>query len=412
MDARNTFFLGCAIAFLGYSKYQGALIVFFTLWSNPRLLTRRPAWFAMGIAFLLLFPHLYWQWVHGFPTIEYQLLERNAGRYRPAYTLEYFVGQLLLPGPIIGIILLVAAWAYRPKNPVEKALKYSLAGFYLFFFISTLKGRVEANWTVPVLISLMVLSHQYLLDKARLRRWVVRLSFVTILLVMGVRAYMFIDTARSSFIDKDEIHGNKRWVAAIRQRAKGSPVVFINSYQRASKYWFYAGIPSLSLNTPTYRRNNFNFWPLEDSLLGKKIYLVGNYDTATLSEKFIDPVLENTGGKRIKYYFSFSRILIRPGKEIHSPASEEAFFRLTPYDTASIFVGVFRDDSLLAYFPTGWRLQDLPHTRSLLALPHDRLQAGGWSALPKGEYTLRYAISSCIPGQPTLNSRRILLYIH
>ena len=41
-----------------------------------------------------------------------------------------------------------------------------------------------------------------------------------------------------------------------------NPVVFINTYQLASKYWFYSGDTSFSLNGNRYRRNNYNFWPL------------------------------------------------------------------------------------------------------------------------------------------------------
>ncbi len=76
----------------------------------------------------------------------------------------------------------------------------------------------------------------------------------------------------------------------IKQKAKGLPVVFLDSYQKPSKYWFYARDTAFALNTSSYRRNNYNFWKIEDSLINKPAYIV-NY------------------GKTDRYY-SFSKILI------------------------------------------------------------------------------------------------------
>ena len=416
MSIWNTALLGLIIALLCYSKYHGFLILFFTLLSYPRLLTKRSTWLAAGIALLLFSPHLYWQYLHGFPSVQYHLSERNADHYLPGFTLEYLLGQLLLAGPLAGPVLLWAAFSYRPKDPMEKALKYTMAGFYTFFLFITLRGRVEANWTVPALIGLVVLSHQYLQENTRSRIWIFRLAPVTLALVMVVRVYMLLDLNPSALIVKDEFHGNRRWVEAIRKQSKGGPVVFLDSYQKPSKYWFYSGIPAMSLNTPGYRRNNFNFWPLEDSFLGKRVYVIGPYDKDVLNEKIQARGWEYDGGKMIDPYFSFSRIGIQESgtpplssafsvrAKIHAPADFLPLFRQAPFDTVSVELGIFLNDSLLRYFPAGLRLREIrgPVSCWRPILP---------SSLPGGEYTLRYAISSCIPGQPSLNSRSILLNV-
>lgn len=94
------------------------------------------------------------------------------------------------------------------------------------------------------------------------------------MLVLAVRAYMLLNFQPIDAFPKDEFHYNNLVAASIYKKTNGLPAVFINSYQKASKYWFYSGVVAYSLNTPTYRRNNFNFWPLEDSLFGKKIAAV------------------------------------------------------------------------------------------------------------------------------------------
>lgn len=64
----------------------------------------------------------------------------------------------------------------------------------------------------------------------------------------------------------------------IQEKAKDSPVVFTNSYQKASKYSFYTGNYSLSLNNVQYRRNQFDLWSIEDSLQGKQVLYIPNWE--------------------------------------------------------------------------------------------------------------------------------------
>jgi hypothetical protein len=86
---------------------------------------------------------------------------------------------------------------------------------------------------------------------------------------------------------KDEFHGNKQWAQTIKHKAKGNPVVFTDSYQRASKYWFYSGDSSFSLNTYRYRRSNYNFWPLEQPLQNRKVMIVGSMGSAPMNDSIV-----------------------------------------------------------------------------------------------------------------------------
>ena len=116
----HTLLLGIAVAFLFYSKYHAVLIVLFTLLSNIRLFTKYQTYLAGLLALLLFAPHLWWQYQHDWVSFRFHLLENNAHAYKPSFTTEYILGQLLLPGPLAGLVLLPAAFLYKPKSKLKK----------------------------------------------------------------------------------------------------------------------------------------------------------------------------------------------------------------------------------------------------------------------------------------------------
>lgn len=401
-------FWGITMALLLYSKYHGVLIIFFTLLSNPKLFLRQHIYIA-GITGLLLFgPHLYWQFTHGFPSIQFHLLERNAPEYKPSFTTDYLLGQLLLAGPLVGPLLLWWAFSKKPANAYERGLKYNLAGVYLFFLLSTIKGRVEANWTVPAFVPLIVLSHQYILNKEVQRRWLARLAVITIALMVFLRMHLIADVFPGDF-KKEEYQFNREWAKAVDKKAAGLPVFFTDSYQRASKYWFYTGKPSFSLNTVDYRRNNFNFWPLEEKFFGQKVYAVYQ---GRKQDYYHDSIATPKGiylGRVIDNYFSFSRIRIKTRDKLVASnglvqarltvLSDEGMLQQikAPFDTARVHLTVYVKDSVVQNIPTNITLAAIKQKKQ-------EVTARFSVQLPPGKYTTRFSISSCIDNWPTINS--------
>lgn len=412
--------LGIICALLLYSKYHGVLVIFFTLISNLRLLLKPQTYFAGTVALLLFFPHLYWQYTHSFPSVHYHLFERNAIRYKTTYTVEYLWGQMLLPGPFIGLILLWAAFSHKPVNAVEKAMKWSMAGIYLLFLLSTAKGRSQANWTVPAYVSLIVLAHQYLADRQKLAVWIYRLLAPSMLLVLVTRVYMLLDIPPVPAIKKDEFHRNPDWAKSIREKAAGKPVVFINSYQRAAKYWFYAGEPAFSLNNILYRRSNYNFWPLEAPLLGRQVLLVSS-DTLALFRDTIFNSRKPIGSFTVDPYYSFSQVeissrgdltadshLLQTSLHATIPAGLKHHPFFSQADTAGINLALYyrnpANEVSMAIIPTPLRLRDIASAPTALSL---RLP----DSLGTGKYRARWALNNCLPCYPSLNSSSYTLFI-
>lgn len=401
-DALNTLLLGLSIAFMLYTKYHAVLIVLFTGLSNIRLCRQPRAWLALLVATVLFSPHIYWQYLYDFPSVRFHLFERNAETYHFRFSTSFLLGQLLITGPLAGWLLIITALKHRPASATEKALKYSFAGIFLFFLVCTFKGKAEANWTIPAFIGLIVLAHQYLVAHPTWRKWLYLAAPITFVLVLLTRILMVVDLPPSWRLPKDEIHGNRAWVNEIRQKAGGLPVVFLNSYQRPSKYMFYSGQPAMSLNTPYYRRNNFNFWPLEERFNDGPAYIVGSRQHPWLTDTLAGPRLTENAAKRIERYFSFSRIMADcVHVEVDGQTLVLNFRARVPaviLDTASLGLVVMKGKKIVTYLASDLKLsamhRDGPHHTAIFDL----------SDLTPDCYTARIVISSAVPEMPSINS--------
>jgi 4-amino-4-deoxy-L-arabinose transferase-like glycosyltransferase len=411
----NTFLLGLSVAFLFYSKYHAVLLVLFVLLSNFKLFTKYQVYLAGIFALLLFAPHLWWQYQHDWVSFRYHLFESNVNAYKPSFTFDYIIGQLLLPGPIAGFILLPAAFLYQPKNEVEKALRYSMIGFYLFFLVSSFRGKVEGNWTSPALVSLIVLSHQFLNDKIKWQKILVKLLPITLLLVLFARVVMIADILPVKEI-KLRYHAWKSWPGEMKQKTMNLPVVFSNSYQRASKYWFYSGQPTYSLNLYKERKNNFNYWPLEDSLLGKPVYYLDKYSLWRFNDSLKTPI-GWVGYKYDSAFVSFAKVKIDvTPKKISCTAGDSiqlactfifpkqyaAFISSTADLEDTTRIGIFNSRGWVKDFYTSISLKEMITKKETgVTINPD---------LPAGKYYLRFAIN-CGYRNPTHNSDKIELLI-
>lgn len=411
----NTFLLGAVVAALLYSKYHAVLIVFFVLLSNLKLFRYYQTYLAGVIALLFFIPHLLWQYQHDWISFRYHLFESNVNPYKFSFTLEYIGGQILLAGPLAGIILLHAAFLYRSKNIFERGLKFTLAGIYVFFLLSSFRGRVEGNWTSPAIVPLIVLSHNFLAEKQGWRKWLLRLFPVTMILVLLARIVMIIDVLPVKAI-RQRYHGWRDWPRMMKDKTKGLPIVFGNSYQRASKYWFYTGQMSYSLNYYRERRNNYNFWPIEDSLLGKPVYILDIHNPDSFQTRIPVPI----GNLNYKYdpaFASFAKVKFIPSERIIKVKENAAFpitihAELPPkyYDyiisnsalKIEMVVGVFNKYGWLEDLPVSNRLDEL--VKKPAALKFD-------PQLPEGNYYLIFSILHVGTVTATHNSEKIKLIV-
>jgi hypothetical protein len=411
----NTLLLGLSVSLLFYSKYHAVLIVLFTLLSNIKLFTKYQTWLAGVIALFLFAPHLWWQYQHDWVSIRYHLFESNVNAYKLSFTGDYIIGQLLLPGPVAGFILLPTAFLYKPINQTEKAFRYTMIGIYVFFLFSSFRGKVEANWTSPALVPLIVLSHQFLYDKINWQNILYRLLPITLVLVLFARITMIVDVLPVKEI-QTRYHAWKAWPNEMKERTKGLPIVFSNSYQRASKYWFYSGQMTYSQNWYRERKNNYNFWAVEDSLVGKPVYFLDKYRLYRFPDSLKTPIgwvgymydSALMSFAKINISVTQKKIKIKEGEEFmlncrfDIPERYSYFINTHHIVNDTIRIGIFNKGGWVKDFFTQLDLKQTNDVRQMALRINPQLS--------NGKYYLRFAIN-CGYNNPTHNSDKIELEV-
>lgn len=413
---RGSLLLGISVVLLFYTKYHGLLIVCFVLLSNLKLLRYWQTWLAGFFALALFTPHLLWQWDNDWVSFRYHLFESNISTYRFSYTTDYLLGQLLVTGPIVCLVLLPAAFLYKTKLDIEKALKFTFLGFYIIFLLSSFRGKVEPNWTFPALIPLLVLSYQYLNSKPAWIRSLKIMTLVSLLLIMSGRVYLVKDVGPDNAIKK-RFHNNKEWALAIAEKTLNRPVVFFNSYQHASLFWFYSGNLSHSLSDWKERKNNYNFWPTEQNIIGRSVFIADIHHEL----HFPDSVKTNKGWLGISADHLFPALgeikIIAEQRNIKSALNKKLILRCNsiipgqyltflnqhPELKTELLAGVFKGKELIKEINTGITAQQLtPSSEFNVLLDLENI--------PAGRYDLRFGIrSNGYP--PTHNSSNLKLSI-
>ncbi|WP_036678268.1 ArnT family glycosyltransferase [Daejeonella oryzae] len=270
--------LSLIIAAMFYSKYHGVLLVFFTILSNLKLF-KRPSFYLIILLVVILFaPHIYWQIQNGYPSIYYHLIDRSAKPYKFEYTSDYLLGQLLIAGPLVGWYLYKSAVSVSNKDIFIRAIKFNFYGIFLFFLLSTFKGRVEPHWTLIAFPPLFILSFIYISQKTEILNWFYKLAFVNIAVILIMRLVVIIPLPGiQNFKQVAYYYGAENWAKQIKSLAADKPVVILGGFQEASQYNFYnRTLSGFAYDSRYYRKNQFDIWPLEDSLRNKKVYYVNS----------------------------------------------------------------------------------------------------------------------------------------
>ena len=271
----NSILLGFTMAALLYSKYQGVLVLIFTLLSNLKLLRSTRFYLALITGLLIFMPHIVWQFKNNFVTLSYHLFERSASQYEFSFTSEYIIGQILYYGPLTSFFMLYIAAGIKTSNLFDKALVWNLWGITAFFLLISVRGRVEVNWTLPIIIPLLILFLNYSVTYSGLIRWFYYLAIPVIILIFIVRIELVNQFFGIKNSRMNDLQGHKEFATDVLAVSRGLPVI-TNSYQMAGLLSFYTDsyIPSININS---RRNQFNLWNPGDSIRYRKVAYVNNY---------------------------------------------------------------------------------------------------------------------------------------
>lgn len=305
--------LALIIACLLYSKYHAILILFFTVISNLKLFKRPSFWLIIAIAFLAFLPHVWWQVQNNYPSFYYHIIDRSADAYQFEFSYQYILGQLALAGPLAGWYLYRSAAIKKSDDLFIRALLFNFFGIFIFFFLSTFKGRVEAHWTLPGMVCLVALAYLQMAGKV-VPKWLDRLLLGNVALILLVRLVLIVPVPfleRISFIG--DYFGAADWAKAIHAKAGDAPVVFSDSFQLPSRYNYYNNtVKGFAYNSRNYRKNQYDIWPLEDSLRNKRVYYVLQHSEGNSSQ---DTIATSRGvfyGRWLEHTRMYQKVEINP----------------------------------------------------------------------------------------------------
>ena len=307
--------LGLCMALMLYSKYQGVLVIFFVLLSDFSLLKRKSFYIACITGAVLFAPHLWWQWQNDFVTFRFQLFERVPELYSPLRIADYIGGQLLLAGIPTGLILLYSVFKQKMENKFQRALQFQLWGTYLFFLLASFKGRTEANWTIASIVPLTVLSYRFLENNSKLSGWLYKLLPISLLMILAIRIHYGTDLTKFFLgIPTETQHWNE-WADSISTYAGDRPVVFLSSYQKASKYSFYSGKTAFTTTEVQMRKSQYNLLNSEEDLQNKQVYVCTNWGlvpTHSFNQHHIITPVAECDGFVADSFLSWNKISIQP----------------------------------------------------------------------------------------------------
>lgn len=296
----SVWMLALSMALLAYSKYHGALIVGFTL--IPLLTTRAIFKVAIAgmIALVLFSPHLYWQYQHDWPSFQYHLVSRHDGS-KWSHVFEMLLGVLLMSGALL-FFKRKAPSVDKADQQFTRSLQFVFWGFIGFFALTLVNGKIELHWLGFISIPLLLLLPIDNILQVRWQRIALVLQMTILIVARFVLPFQY---QNIEAFEKDAI-----WAEKLKNRAKGNPVVFMNSFQKASKYQFYTQSIGWSDNNSFYRKNQFDIWKHDTLLNNRDVYYITRYRKGS----FIEDTSANELGGVIHNYGAYQRLTGSIGK--------------------------------------------------------------------------------------------------
>ncbi len=274
---RLSVLLAIVVAAMIYSKYHAFLIIGFTVLSNLKLLRQKYFWIVVVLAIILLIPHILWQAENEFPTFKYHLIERTKP-FRLKYVLPYLLDQLIMAGPLTGVLVFWKLAGFKIKNKFDRALIFNIAGFYILFFLMSFKNRIEAHWTAAITPMMMLIVYPLISSDPKIKIWFKRLAIPVIILMFLARIYFALDIIPNVGHIKITFYNKKEHAREIKNMAGDKTVGFFNNYAAISNYIFYTGDSAAYLATPYYRYSQYDLWDYEKCAEGKEVFAIQSKD--------------------------------------------------------------------------------------------------------------------------------------
>jgi 4-amino-4-deoxy-L-arabinose transferase-like glycosyltransferase len=180
-EASKLMLFGLFTGFAFLSKYHSLFLWLgaglFILFHNRRWLTRPSFYVSALLTLLVMVPVIYWNISNDF--ISFTFHESRVGffgsKIRPDSFLQFNLGQFFYHNPVLSVIYLLTLAALfkkgrRSLSATEWLMLYLSLPLILVFTVSSLFRDTLPHWTGPAFIGLIILSSNWLEQKARVNR--------------------------------------------------------------------------------------------------------------------------------------------------------------------------------------------------------------------------------------------------
>tara|TARA_B110000091_G_C13809504_1_gene474240 strand:+ start:603 stop:2336 length:1734 start_codon:yes stop_codon:yes gene_type:complete len=267
----NILFFGTSIALLIYSKYHGGIIIVLAAILKYELLKKWSTYLSGLIALLLIIPHIYWQFQNDFITFNFHLFQRTSGAFNFNNVIHYLLSTLFILNPALIILLFFNLKKQRVQRMKDAFFVKIFIGFLTFFLIYSFRSRIEAHWVAISAIPMVILIYNQVITSEYMKRKIKLIGIVSIVLIFSARILIMLNLPLNTMFHKER----KNYFEAIFEKANGKNVVFVNSYQKASKYFYYTGEQSYSDNNVFYRKNQYDILNSEDYFNDTSVLFIG-----------------------------------------------------------------------------------------------------------------------------------------
>lgn len=297
----------CALSFglSLLSKYTAILILpsFIYFFYKEKILFKKEGILFFLISLFIFSPVLIWNFKNDFISFKFQLSHGlPSKKLNLLNTLNYLRDSIL----VLSFPLSLLIFYYSFKGLFKEKLNFlTISAFlpFIFFFLTSLRFRPEANWPCISYIFMIILSAIYL--KRERIFWI----FFTISFIINI--FLHIHTIHPIIkIKKDpvlRIKGKKEFALEIDKIRKEKNIknVAANTYQIASTLSFYLPdrpfVPSLNISS---RENQFSLWKNKFFNLNEEFIFVGKMNKKIFEEfKKVEKIkILNFNDEKIEIY--------------------------------------------------------------------------------------------------------------
>lgn len=273
-DLKSALILAFLAAAMIYSKYHAFAALGLIFLSNLKLIKNKYFWVIILCTLILLTPHILWQIENHFPTFKYHLYSRRKP-FNLSTTFNYIISQLLIAGPLTGLLVFYGLTKFKTKNNLfNRAILFSILGFYSLFFVMSFRNRIEAHWTSVITPLLIIATYPIISSNPVLKKWFIRLSLPMVIIFFLFRFYLAANFIPD--VGKIKVMYYNKLAAAneIKKLARGKKVASFNNFEFPATYEFYTGDPVIHMATPEYRFCQFDLWNEEDAGEGDSLFIV------------------------------------------------------------------------------------------------------------------------------------------